>query len=491
MNLLSDEKTFLKMYHLDEVEYNRTGLKWKELCAIYEAYLKEMPQYRMLESYFSDCLRTVANVHSVITRLKEPERLIEALIRRKMVNKELAVNSKNYNEIATDLIEIRVLHLFKEDWESIHEYITNKWVLKGKPIAYAYAGDGREADGRDFLARFQERGCDVRYHELGYRSIAYLAISSIDNKTNYVEILSRTIFEEGWNSIDSLIRDSHDIDNPALVQYLSRFSHRIADLADEMGSFLHSYLNEEQGMDGVFSPSGMEVAQIARDRSSAGNGATAAAPQQEFLSPLTNLLRRRETPSGAKQDEHPKKPERLPDTYQTGHFEQQQAPPGVQDMEPAPPAVLGLAAAPGLRPPVRRILANRAVSPDAVSSPPPFIDFSPADLGDEAHPTPVIKARGFRPGVSPDAEETIPGRGTHTVGGPPEGGARSDTAPARPARSAELDGARQTRQDEFFKIQPDASEAQKNDRLKEQENSQKFTLSKLKQAIQGITPKNS
>jgi len=54
-----------------------------------------------------------------------------------------------------------------------------------------------------------------------------------------------------------------------------------------------------------------------------------------------------------------------------------------------------------------------------------------------------------------------------------------------------LDGARQTRQDEFFKIQPDASEAQKNDRLKEQENSQKFTLSKLKQAIQGITPKNS
>ena len=44
MNILSDEKTFLKKYHLDEAEYNRTGLKWDQLNSIYEAYLKEMPQ---------------------------------------------------------------------------------------------------------------------------------------------------------------------------------------------------------------------------------------------------------------------------------------------------------------------------------------------------------------------------------------------------------------------------------------------------------------
>ncbi len=84
MNILSDEKAFLKKYHLDEAEYNRTGLKWEQLNSIYEAYLKEMPQIRALENYFSDCLKSVDNVHSVITRLKDPERLIETLIRKKI-----------------------------------------------------------------------------------------------------------------------------------------------------------------------------------------------------------------------------------------------------------------------------------------------------------------------------------------------------------------------------------------------------------------------
>ncbi len=409
MNFLSDEKTFLKKYHLDEAEFNRTGLKWEQLGNIFEAYLKEMPQNRALENYFSDCLRTVENVHSVITRLKDPERLIEMLIRKKIENKELEISSRIYNEVVTDLIEIRVLHLFKEDWEYIHEYITNKWILKEKPIAYARAGDDREEDGRDLLARFQEKGCDLRYHELGYRSITYLAISSIDNKTNYIKILSRSIFEEGWNTIDHVIRDSRDIDSPVLMQYLSHFSHRMADMADEMGSFLHKYMNEEQERNSKLkkepekngkgndrpkhqpeelksdskskenekAPSGMESALIAESSNGMGIDESTAAPPQEFLASLSNILKKRDTPQDAKQDENARKSEGLPDTLQASLPEQQ-------------PAV-----------------------------------------------------------------------------------------PATPAK-ASVDP----------KIQPGILDAQKNGNLNEQENSQKFTLSKLKQAIQGIAPKN-
>ncbi len=415
MNVLSDEKTFLKKYHLDEAEYNRTGLKWEQLSDIFEAYLKEMPQYRALENYFFDCLKAVDNVHSVITRLKDPERLIEALIRKKIGNRELEINSKNYNEIVTDLIEIRVLHLFKEDWEYVHEYITNKWVLREKPIAYVREGDDRESDGRDLLARFQDKGCDLRYHELGYRSVTYLAISSIDNKTNYIEILSRTVFEEGWNTIDRVIRDSRDIDSPVLMRYLSHFSHRIADTADEMGSFLHMYLNEEQERGGKLSKEpginstlndgpkqhveelwpesknresekALSVPDNARieNLNVAGADESTAAPQQEFLASLGNLLKKQETAQDAKQDEHPKKSEG-PDTQQANPHKQQ------------------------------------------------------------------------------------------------------PTVPAAPAE-ASVDWARQ---DEYSKIQPGVLDVQRNDDPKVQENGQKFTLSKLKQAIQSITPKNA
>ena len=251
MNVLGDEKTFLAKHRLDELEYSRTGLQWESLSNICEAYLKEMPQYRALENYFTDCLKTVDNVHSVVTRLKDPELLIEELIRKKIEQQDLVINSRTYNEIATSLIEIRVLHPFKADWESVHEYITNKWALKEKPIAYVREGDDRESDDRDLLARFENKGCEIRYHELGYRSVNYLAISSIDNRTNYIEIISRTLFEEGWNSIDQAIRSSRAIENPHLMRYLSHFSRRIADMADEMGSFLQVYLNEEQEPAGI------------------------------------------------------------------------------------------------------------------------------------------------------------------------------------------------------------------------------------------------
>jgi len=383
VNFLSDEKTFLKKHHhhFDEAEFNRTGLKWEQLGNIFEAYLKEMPQYRALENYFSDCLRAVENVHSVITRLKDPELLIETLIRKKIENKELEISSRNYNEIVTDLIEIRVLHLFKEDWEYIHEYITNKWILKEKPIAYSRAGDDREEDGRELLARFQEKGCDLRYHELGYRSITYLAISSIDNKTNYIKILSRSIFEEGWNTIDHVIRDSRDIDSPALMQYLSHFSHRIADMADEMGSFLHKYMNEEQERNSKLKKEPENNSKL-NDRPE---------HQAEELKPDSKSKENEKAPSGmenaqdAKQDEHAKKSEGLPDTLQAS----------LPTQQPAVPA-------------------------------------SPAE--------------------------------------------------------ASVD---QARQDEYPKVQPGILDAQKNGDLHEQENSHKFTLSKLKQAIQGITPKNA
>lgn len=240
MHSLSSEKEFFKKYQIDEKEYRLADFKWEQLSDIYNAYLQEMPQCRALENYFLECLKDVDNVHSVITRLKDPEHVIEAIIRNKIKNKKLEINNKNYREVVTDLIKVKVLHLFKEDWESIHEYIIDKWTLRVKPLAYV-----REGDEKALLDRMRERGCDIQLHNSGYRSINYQAISSLDNKTNYVEIQVRTLFEEAWSDIDHIIRDSHDMDSQLLLQYLSHF-HQIAGMADEMGSFLQKHLKDNQ-----------------------------------------------------------------------------------------------------------------------------------------------------------------------------------------------------------------------------------------------------
>ncbi len=237
MYSLSSEKAFLRKYDINEGDYSRTGLEWGLLSAIYSSYLEEIPQYKFLENYFLDYLKNAENVHSVETFLKNPEHLIKDIIKNKIKHAGLEVNINNYKELATDLLEVRVLHLFKQDWEAIHEYIIRKWPLKAKPIAYVH-----KDDNNDLISKFKEKDCEIKHHHYGYSSIYYQAVSRLDAKTSYIEIRVRTLFEEAWSNIDYIIRNSHDINDQILVQNMSYFN-RISGMAEEMGTFLYKYLN--------------------------------------------------------------------------------------------------------------------------------------------------------------------------------------------------------------------------------------------------------
>ena len=84
-------------------------------------------------------------------------------------DQEKLMEKVNYREKIADLIGIRVLHLFKEEWEDIHEYIINRWMLiTPKPKANIRAGDHKE-----LLNNFEEKGCEIVVHPFGYRSVHY------------------------------------------------------------------------------------------------------------------------------------------------------------------------------------------------------------------------------------------------------------------------------------------------------------------------------
>lgn len=174
-------------------------------------------------------------VHSVKSRLKEPEHVKEKIIRKKIKNSELDINMQNYKEIVTDLVGVRALHLFKEDWGAIHDYIINKWELKEPPTANVRKGDNEK--------QFIDKYCSINYHEYGYRSVHYLVEAGIGKDLDLVEIQVRTIFEEGWSEIDHKIRYPYDKDNPILAPFLFHFN-TLAGNADEMGSYI-KFLQEE------------------------------------------------------------------------------------------------------------------------------------------------------------------------------------------------------------------------------------------------------
>jgi len=227
-----DLPDFLDKYRIDREKFKTCGLDWSELSKIATDYKCLLPDLEPTAKYVFDYLHQVDEVHSLKIRLKDPEHLIEKIIRKKFDDPSLNFSIENYRTQIPDLIGIRAIHLFKADWIKIHDFITSKLKLCNKPIANI-----RKGDPESFVHEFKAKGCEIKEHKFGYRSVHYLVQSQHARGLYMAEIQLRTIFEEGWSEIDHRIRYPYDTDNQILNQYLFMFN-RLAGSADEMGSFV-------------------------------------------------------------------------------------------------------------------------------------------------------------------------------------------------------------------------------------------------------------
>ena len=229
--MISQEE-FFKKYNIKSEEFEKTELDWKELSKIYEdfkIYRKELEQTAIL---LFNKLMLAENIHSVRYRIKDSEHLVEKIIRNKIKDDTYNVTFENYKEVVTDLIGLRALHLFKEDWIKVNTFITETWNLKQKPIA-----NFRRGDAETLTNFFVENGCEQKEHPYGYRSIHYIVESQPGKNKHFAEIQVRTIYEEAWAEIDHEIRYPYNLDNTIYSQFLLILN-RLSGSADEMGSFI-------------------------------------------------------------------------------------------------------------------------------------------------------------------------------------------------------------------------------------------------------------
>lgn len=239
-----NKTSFLVKYNICEEKYNKTGLEWSDL----EAICKDYKNYR--DSLFEPAeliLKTLMNtdgVHSVRYRVKDPEHLIEKIIRKRIEKGvESNITVENYKNEIKDLIGLRALHLYKNEWVKINEHIKASWELNEEPVA-----NYREGDPKDYIEAFKGKDLQVNIHKQGYRSIHYIVETKPYKISILAEIQVRTIFEEAWSEIDHTVRYPYDKDNNIYSKYLSILN-RLAGSADEMGSFvleLKSHLLEIQ-----------------------------------------------------------------------------------------------------------------------------------------------------------------------------------------------------------------------------------------------------
>lgn len=228
------KEEFFKKYSFAEKEISENNIDFNVLNEIYKDFNIYRGTYETQAEFISNILRTHSRIHTVKSRVKNTDRLIEKIIRktkdrRNKYGEDFQFTVENYKEEINDLIGIRAIHIFKQDWESIHEFIINTW----KVIEItANVRDGDETK------QFEDLGIAIKSRPSGYRSVHYLIEFYPTSQRVIAEIQVRTIFEEGYGEIDHQLRYSHKEIPEVLALNLLLFN-RIAGSADEMASFIN------------------------------------------------------------------------------------------------------------------------------------------------------------------------------------------------------------------------------------------------------------
>lgn len=244
--MISKEQ-FLKIYNIDEEELKKENINWEDLKEIHDDFIDCKKSYETQADLIANILRAQPKVHSVKTRIKDIRHLIEKVIRktpdrREKYGQDFNFTVDNYKDEITDLLGIRVIHIFKEDWEEIHNFITNMWDVM-EIVANVREGDD--------TSKFDEQGIKVCSRPSGYRSVHYLVESYPTNKKLITEVQVRTIFEEGYGEIDHQLRYSHE-DIPELLGQNLMLLNRIAGSSDEMASLINRLSQSIQEVENKF-----------------------------------------------------------------------------------------------------------------------------------------------------------------------------------------------------------------------------------------------
>ena len=232
MNLRKTD--FLKIHHLDEEYLVKNQIDWDTLTDLYLDFNDYKDTYHTQAEFIASTMRAHNKIHFVKSRVKESERLVEKILRKTPERKrthgeDFQFTVDNYKEEITDLIGIRAIHIFKEDWEDIHSFISNTWKIIE---ITANVRDGDETQ------RFEELNIKINSRKSGYRSVHYLIEFFPTSQRVIAEIQVRTIFEEGYGEIDHQLRYSHK-EIPAILASNLLLFNRIAGSSDEMASFIN------------------------------------------------------------------------------------------------------------------------------------------------------------------------------------------------------------------------------------------------------------
>lgn len=235
-----EKSAFFERYNIDFVEFSKISLTWEQLMEIYDHFNGQKEKLYAVADLLAKDLQRLDSVNSVKIRIKNSEHLVEKIVRKLIEDKTRMININTYQNQVTDLIGIRLLHIFKQQQIPIHNYLINNCSVSGTPEAHYRIGDSPST-----LDSFIDNECTIKEHKFGYRSIHYCILSKPNLIEYKIEVQVRTIFEEGWSEVDHSINYPRKLEVPYVEGLLSVLN-RISGSADEMSGLvfaLTDYMN--------------------------------------------------------------------------------------------------------------------------------------------------------------------------------------------------------------------------------------------------------
>lgn len=207
----ADKDEFLRQYNVAEL-FPRCNVSWETLMEIGNDYEtrcygdgRERQEYRgeyfeIIQSHIAK-IATFENVHSYRFRIKKTGSLLAKII-RKGAKRGGGYTVANYSQKITDLLGIRILYVFKEDYWAVHRQIMDAYENQ---LAQDISIRLKAGDDREMYDQLIRGHSNVRVDEDRiYRSIHYTIYAQKKDISicPRIEIQTRTIFEEGWSEIN-------------------------------------------------------------------------------------------------------------------------------------------------------------------------------------------------------------------------------------------------------------------------------------------------
>lgn len=216
---------------------------YKEHLYEYDRFLDTVRSYFQHEPSLNEMPLPI--IHSLKWRLKDPEHLRDKLQRK--LEKGEDINEHNLFEKITDFAGIRVLHLYQNQFISIHKSIikfveNGDWKFVEPPVANTWDPESEKY--------FQDMGLKCNRRDTYYTSIHYLVKPNNDRNHVCCEIQVRTLFEEIWGEIDHSINYPHPTESIACkeqLRVLAKFISTGTRLADSIFKSLEEYNKNKNG----------------------------------------------------------------------------------------------------------------------------------------------------------------------------------------------------------------------------------------------------